>query len=354
MNEKLELGGAVNVRQSNFELLRLLCIFGIVTMHTYGSLYGTATGINLIYGVFINSLFNTGVSIFMLISGYFGINGTAKKFLQLELKIIFYSVLSTITICCVQNHWSPTDIIKAFFPVISGKYWFITSYMLLLIFSNYLNKVPNNLERKDFEKLLFLMFSIFSIIPTIVQFHIMNDSGKGFANMLLMYYVGRYIRLYWNKPPNILKKIKLMLVGIIATEFSLNLALTLIRGGVGVYAPFARDCASTIIVASILIFLWFEHLNIRSKLINNIAKHVLAVYLYENAIRTCYSNFLDITIYSEEWYLCIVIAIYVIGVIISCIFIDLIRGFVAKPFENIIYSLWNRFCSYLDNTDKVY
>ena len=33
MNEKLELGGAVNVRQSNFELLRLLCIFGIVTMH---------------------------------------------------------------------------------------------------------------------------------------------------------------------------------------------------------------------------------------------------------------------------------------------------------------------------------
>ena len=107
-------------------------------------------------------------------------------------------------------------------------------------------------------------------------------------------------------------------------------------------------------MASILIFLWFEHLNIRSKLINNIAKHVLAVYLYENAIRTCYSNFLDITIYSEEWYLCIVIAIYVIGVIISCIFIDLIRGFVAKPFENIIYSLWNRFCSYIDNTDKVY
>jgi surface polysaccharide O-acyltransferase-like enzyme len=308
-------------------------------MHTYGTFYGTATGINLIYGVLINSIFNTGVSIFVLISGYFGINKTIKKILQLEMAIIFYSVLSTITISFIQNCWDIKNIIIAFFPVISGKYWFITSYFLLLLFSNYLNKVPETLERKDFEKLLFLMFSIFSIIPTILQFHVMNDGGKGFANMLLMYYIGRYIRLYWNKKVDNLNRMCALLIGITAIGFSLNLILTIIRGGVGVYAPFARDCTCIIIIASILIFIVFKHLNIRSKLINRMAKHVIAVYLYENAMRTSLNCFFDITVYGEKWYLFMVINVYVIVIIVSCMFVDLIRSFISEPLEKIAYTL---------------
>lgn len=76
MSDKSE---KVLIRQSQFELLRLVCIFGIVTMHTWGVFYSTASGMNQVFGILINSLFNTCVSIFVLISGYFGIEGTAKK-----------------------------------------------------------------------------------------------------------------------------------------------------------------------------------------------------------------------------------------------------------------------------------
>lgn len=221
----------LNVRQSNFELLRILCILGIITMHTWGMFYGNATGLNLTFGVLINSLFNTGVSIFMLISGYFGISWTVKKYLRLEMKIIFYSVLSMLVISYMQNSWNLKDVAKAFLPVVSGRYWYITSYVLIFIFSKFLNRVPEILGKKEFKKLLFLMFLVFSIIPTIVQFDIMNDGGKGVINMLLVYYIGRYIKLYWDEKD--IRLLKTILIGIATTVlgFSLNYFLTMARGG---------------------------------------------------------------------------------------------------------------------------
>lgn len=332
----------LNVRQSNFELLRILCILGIITMHTWGMFYGNATGLNLTFGVLINSLFNTGVSIFMLISGYFGISWTVKKYLRLEMKIIFYSVLSMLVISYMQNSWNLKDVAKAFLPVVSGRYWYITSYVLIFIFSKFLNRVPEILGKKEFKKLLFLMFLVFSIIPTIVQFDIMNDGGKGVINMLLMYYIGRYIKLYWDEKD--IRLLKTILIGIATTVlgFSLNYFLTMARGGKGVYAPFARDCSSIIIVASIMIFMRFKYLKISSMVINHIAKHVIAVYLFEGAVRTVINCFFDMSKFAGRWYLFVVIGIYALIVMTGCMLIDVIRDFIAAPIENFICSFGHK------------
>lgn len=246
-------------------------------MHTYGVFYGTSAGINLVYGVLINSLFNTGVSIFMLISGYFGINNSFRKYFHLEMEVLFYSIFSTVIVIGIQNSWELKDIVKACFPIASGKYWYLTSYVLLIVFSKYIDKAPEKLSQKEFEKLLLLLFFVFSIVPTIIQFHVMNDGGKGFANMLLIYYIGRYIKLYWDRE---YKCTKFLAVGTGAAilGFVLNLALTMMRGGKGIYAPFARDCSSIIIVVSVSIFLVFKQLKMQSEIINRIASHVIAVY----------------------------------------------------------------------------
>lgn len=159
-----------NLRCSNFELLRILCVFGIVSMHTFGAFYNSATGLTLVYGVFINSLFNTCVSIFMLISGYFGISFSLKKYLKLELEVLFYSILSLFIICIISNSYSLKEVAAACVPVFSGEYWYMTTYMLLMIFSDYINKIPEKMSKKEFEKLIVLIFFVFSVIPTVVQF----------------------------------------------------------------------------------------------------------------------------------------------------------------------------------------
>lgn len=335
-------GGTALVRDSNFELLRILCIFGIVSMHTFGSFYGTATGVNLVYGVFINSLFNTGISIFVLISGYFGIRFSARKYLRLESETLFYSVISVVVIGIVSNSWAIKDIIMAFIPVASGKYWYITCYMLMLVFSEFINKAPDKLSKKDFQKLLALMFVVFSVVPTIIQFHVMNDGGKGLANMLLMYYIGRYIRLYGNDEKGIGVKtgmrIGFPLIGVVVVlvGFVLNMVLTMLRGGTGVCAPFARDCSAIIVLSSVAIFMSFKRMRFQSAIINGIAKHVVAVYLLEGAMRTLIGNFFDISLYGERWYLFAVIAAYVIVVMVACMIVDLIRMPIDRYVENLI------------------
>ena len=66
-------------RKSGIELLRILCMFGIVYMHTFGSMLETVHGGNMALAVFENALFNCGVSCFVLISGYFGIKKKTYK-----------------------------------------------------------------------------------------------------------------------------------------------------------------------------------------------------------------------------------------------------------------------------------
>lgn len=88
----MESKGISKVRNSNFELLRIICIFGIISMHSFGAFLHTAIGASRFYGTLINSVFNMGVSCFMLISGYFGIRFSVRKFVTLETTFIFYAV----------------------------------------------------------------------------------------------------------------------------------------------------------------------------------------------------------------------------------------------------------------------
>ena len=68
-----------NSRKSSIEFLRILCILGIITMHEFGNFMQSASSYEIPYGVALCSLFNCGVSVFAIISGYFKINGSLKK-----------------------------------------------------------------------------------------------------------------------------------------------------------------------------------------------------------------------------------------------------------------------------------
>ena len=58
-------------RSSNFELLRLLCIFGILVMHTFAGIDTAASPGNMLANVFANSLFNTRRHLFYPAFGLF-------------------------------------------------------------------------------------------------------------------------------------------------------------------------------------------------------------------------------------------------------------------------------------------
>lgn len=51
-------------------------------------------------------------------------------------------------------------------------------------------------KKENFERLLVTMLLLFSVIPTITTYDIMQDSGKGLVDFVMIYLIGRYLSKY--------------------------------------------------------------------------------------------------------------------------------------------------------------
>lgn len=126
-------------RHSGLECLRIISIILIVSMHILGNTFHTSNWLNKEFILFINTLGNTGVTLFILISGYFGIRFNTHKFFKMLVVVWFYSIVSYLieTIWLHTPHtW--TGLASSLLPILSKKYWFMTCYVVLYCFSPYL------------------------------------------------------------------------------------------------------------------------------------------------------------------------------------------------------------------------
>lgn len=86
-----------HIRKSGIEILRFIGIFMVVSIHATGLIQDISVNqIGRIATKWVNTYGNLGVSIFIIISGYFGVKRDWRKMLRLELKVIFYSVCASI------------------------------------------------------------------------------------------------------------------------------------------------------------------------------------------------------------------------------------------------------------------
>lgn len=315
-----------NERTSSFELLRLLCIFGILVMHTFAATDSTASLANTAVNVAVNTVFNTGVTCFILISGYFGIRFDLSKLIRLDLMIIFFTVCGTVAV----GDFGLKSLIKACIPVISRRYWFISCYFALCVLVPFLNRIPEKLSKERFRQLLFVLLFLFCLIPTLTTYDIMQDAGKGLMHFVMIYLTGRYLCLWHpgrHYPARLLSGIALSLLFV----FCADLLLTL-RSGV-LYSTFSRDCSLFTIAAAVLIVLLFKELHFSSRLINRAAKSVLAIYVLDPFISTILRRYADPSAHSAEWYLIFLIFGFVLLIMIIAGILDEARRFTVGRME---------------------
>ena len=272
-------------RDSNIELLRIFCYLGTVLLHVYGNFMPEARGTIRIFGIMINCLFNTGVSIFILISGYYGIKSLSyKKLVSFWLFLLFYSLFGEILVQTINDSFDVRGIIKAFFPIYTRRSWFMSTYFLLMIFSPWINRIVESLSEVEFLKLCFAFFTIFSLIPSCIGWTFFNDSGKGIGNLFFIYLVGQYFSKYLSKYK--INKTYCIYVGL--TVFGVMMFLTTIKTvwkrEVGIEGPFYRDASVLTVILSVTIFLFFIKCSISSRVINFIARRGMCIFLIDGII----------------------------------------------------------------------
>ena len=212
----------INKRLSNIELLRVICIIMILSMHIMGYAWHTSNTLNRELLLGINTISNSGVTIFILISGYFGIHFKVDKLVKFLFVVWTYSILSyIIEIWFLGTNISLPGVISTLFPVLTRKYWFISCYTILYCFSPYLNRLVKTLSKKEFEGIICIWALFFVVAPTIFFFEILNDGGKGIINMTLAYLIGQYLSVY-GFPKIIKERSSILLVGVLIITFALN------------------------------------------------------------------------------------------------------------------------------------
>lgn len=165
-----------NKRQSNIELMRIICMLLIVAHHYV--VHGGTAGIDyiseknsiMLYAVAMWP--RVAINCFVLTTGYFGCQLSDKKVMthlkKMWLDRWLYSI-GTLCFALFYGDITTTDILQSIFPTLFSKHNYVTSFIVLYIFIPYINEAIKNFTLKSYRRLLLCASIFFSFIPTCIE-----------------------------------------------------------------------------------------------------------------------------------------------------------------------------------------
>jgi len=339
------------VRDSNFELLRIITMFMIVILHI-GS-HGIQKQLNVtteiselseIVYYFIRSLSIVAVNLYVLISAYFLINNKAvnfKKVSRLFMETSFFCTVVYLTLLALDlATFDLTALKESIIAIIYGEYWFVTVYFVLFIFSPYINKVLDVLGEKEHKKLIVILF----FICCVWQFFYNNallgvSNGYGITYFVFLYVVGNYVRKYHKLFGEIKPKIYLggyLLLGVINSF--LIYRESMIQGDINKWLDY---CSPIVFLMSYFLFQYFKSLKIKSIKINTISAAVFGIYLvHEQPFMRHYlwnnSGIISEIIAVDGIYFIVYMLLYCVALFICFWIISFLIGKVFNLLYNVI------------------
>ena len=336
-------------RASNFELLRIISMFLIVAGHVTWQTKFSYNELNLLHRISIQALWmggELGVWGFTLISAYFL---SQSRFKLKSLKKIwgitlFYSI--SIYLLLVVFHIIPInlkDVIKSFFPVLTGNYWYVSAYIGMYLLFPYMNLVIKHLDKKTYQKFILLMFLMFSLLPYLKNITVVTNNNSVF-NLVYIYFIGGYLRKYSSDFSRVKMKYYVMLfIGSLLLMLVSIFFLDIIKPKS--WFIFLTTSSPLEALAGVFLFLIAKNVTISyNGVINKIAASTFAVYLIH-----CQAIFFPILwgkiVRAEQWQFMPYTVGYelLIACIIYCVatLVDFIRIYIVKLYSNIRVKLNN-------------
>lgn len=285
------------IRQSNIELLRIIAMIMIVFNHfgIHGANIknpGLVINTNRILTDILSSGGKLGACIFIIISGYYLIDSSVskKRINNIFQTMWLYSIIFFILNCFIKvTPLSLNLVLQSVFPFLYNSYWFMTAYILLMIFIPYINLVIQQLDKMQYRKFLFTLIVITLIIPTIFPKSLVMVTE--FTKFITFYTTGAYIKLFSNqsREKNIGKY--LFIASSIFTIISIVsidcIAKRLDFNALAAHSTyFSQNLTFFSYLSALGLFLWGKHWNIKNNIvINTISSTTLGIYLiHENII----------------------------------------------------------------------
>jgi len=345
-------------RESNIELLRLVCMLFIILLHSMNfglDITGVDSNSKFLPIGAVEAFFILAVDCFVLISGYFGIKAKWKGFIHLYIMCAFYSVLLTLFSFYEAGQFSIKEFLFSFLVFSNSKWWFIQCYVYLFILSPMLNWTVKSINNKASFIILLLVWSILTFYFGFFWAGNINPNGYNVMNFIFLYFIGRFVALHISSKNDIKTSCKYIGGYILSSLLVSTMYLTVYYLNLDEKWVWLK-CYSYnnpfVILAAVSLFLAFRSFSFQSKSINWLASSALAIYLlHSNAVVS--DHLWSFIAYLQEiitngWLLSLSLVFLALAIMMACILIDKLRMIVTNPIERLILKInWDGYTNKL-------
>ena len=292
------------------------------------------------------------INCFILITGYFMVKKSFSftKVIKLYLEIKFYCIIIYILFIVFGiNTFSVKELIKTVFNIIYNvNIGFTGTFLFLYILIPFINKLINNLNKKQYTVLLCILLFYFTIIST---FSFANDTFNEITWYIVVYMIGGYIKLYPNKYDNNKKfwltSTLICIICIVLSIIGIDLINNKFNTSYDPYYFVINAHKLLAVLSSVSFFMLFKNINIKfNKTINTIATATFGVFLIHTNSRAMRQwLWQDVFLVPQQYnsqnlFIHAIITVFIIYIICTCI--DLLRiKYIEKPI-----------LKFLENNDK--
>ena len=338
-------------REVNLELLRIIAMLMVISLHYLGKGNTMAAGItavspsnpnfiNEVLAWTLEALSYGAVNLYVMISGYFLINSNVRteKIWKLLVQVLFYSIGIFLIFLVMGKipgemrnfyHYS-----VMLFPFTSQHYWFASIYMILYLLAPFMAIGLRRTNKKQTFGLVIILLLCFSrvmkyLFPNMVMH---DEQGYGIIWMIVVFVIAIYIRRF--VPVNIKRRWLYfgIYIGASALTVGGTFLLAFVYNTTGRLDNFVNYLygynSPTVIAASVGLFLFFRALNIRAE---GFGKVVLFVAPLTFGIYLLHEHYLLRNLWIDLWkvdavfttplfilhYVGVVLAVFVIGALVE-------------------------------------
>lgn len=334
-------------RQSNIELLRIICMFMIIMHHFAVNVWypdmlslHTPSSVGETIVLLSHCLFFIGVNCFVLISGYFSIKTSLRGFLHLYGFYAFYALLIALTQYFGDTQYIQLSLsekcfhvaVHSLMPWENNNFWFLNAYLGLFMVAPLLNVAITNITRSNYIRIIVLLTILNVVFGNILSIDLLNTWGFCVAQFVYLYMIGGYIRKYvtidsirahrWSNLSFYIVSAALwaMLVAIQVYQFPFIARFFKAFSYNNVY----------VLTAAVGFFLFMLSYDIKSRAINWFSSSCLAAYLLQGSILP-YGWYIGLLKkYPPLQNPCHIILISALFLIVALLF-DKVRILIAKP-----------------------
>ncbi|WP_348523788.1 acyltransferase [Demequina litorisediminis] len=310
--------------------LRIVAMIAIVAHHytVHGGVQDhTASAGTAIVLSSIGAFGKWGVDVFVLVSAFF-MDRTPRRGKSLSSvysQVLPVSWLILLTAAIVGIHLSPRDIQKGLFPVVFGEYWFVTSFVVLVLIAPYLSMVADALTGRQHRRLLLAGIALWSVLTLTDGVRLEISNLAWFA---LLYLMAAYVRRYpLPGDARLWGTVTIASAVLLATLPPLLASALIARGSAPATVGWAMDvyasAESPLAVASALaIVVWATKARPwASGVVNYWAAAAFGVYLiHDNPLvrRFVWDRFVDTSAAAGQWWLPLHAVAWTLAIYVAC------------------------------------